>query len=117
MNIKLRNRIGIKDVGIKLVITFAFLAATVIMYVSGVGCMFRYLLGIRCAGCGLTRAYISLFKLDFISAFEYHSLFWTIPPLYLYFLYDGHILGKTPDTCILCGIFIALFVRWLILLI
>ena len=44
-----------------------------------VPCYFKATLGIPCPGCGLTRAYISLFKGDLSSAFFYHPLFFTAP--------------------------------------
>lgn len=54
--------------------------------ISGIGCPFRFFTGIPCAGCGMTRAYLSLLSLDFKRAFDYHPLFWTIPVLLLLFL-------------------------------
>lgn len=47
--------------------------------IIGVGCPIKFLTGISCGGCGMTRAWISVLKFDFLSAFEYHPLFWTIP--------------------------------------
>lgn len=31
--------------------------------------------------CGMTRAYLSLLKLDLKSAFYYHPLFWVVPAI------------------------------------
>ena len=39
-------------------------------------CLFRFLFGIPCPACGMTRAYISLFRGDIEDAFWYHPLFW-----------------------------------------
>lgn len=39
------------------------------------GCPIKLLTGISCAGCGMTRAYLELFKLNFHEAFHYHPLF------------------------------------------
>lgn len=58
---------------------------------SGIGCIFYWLTGIPCAGCGITRACCSIIQLDFQSAFYYHPLFWLIIPFILYML-----LGKRP---------------------
>ncbi|RKM57930.1 DUF2752 domain-containing protein [Butyrivibrio sp. CB08] len=49
-----------------------------LFYISGIGCPIKYLTGISCMGCGMTRAYVSLLRLDFASAFKYHPL-WIIP--------------------------------------
>ena len=43
-------------------------------------CLFRFLFGIPCPACGMTRAHISLFHGDIENAFWYHPLFW-IPAL------------------------------------
>lgn len=38
------------------------------------GCPFRFFLGVPCPGCGMTRAFLSLLRLDFKMAFAYHPL-------------------------------------------
>ncbi len=43
-------------------------------------CIFNNLFGIPCPGCGMTRAFISIIKLDFVSAFQYNI---TSIPLFL----------------------------------
>ena len=56
------------------------LAAIVLFYLIieslGVTCPIRFLTGVSCAGCGMSRAWLSLLKLDFAAAFAYHPLFW-----------------------------------------
>lgn len=42
-------------------------------------CMIKLIFGIPCPSCGMTRAYLSLFRLNIISAFYYHPLFWLVP--------------------------------------
>lgn len=46
-----------------------------ILHFSGIGCPVRYITGIPCAGCGMTRAWISLIHLDIGRAFYFHPLF------------------------------------------
>lgn len=65
-----------KDIGALLVIV-AFYAA---MQLVGITCPIRFLTGISCAGCGMTRAWLALLRLDFSSAFAYHPLFWLPVP-------------------------------------
>ncbi len=48
----------------------------------GHGCPIRFVTGIPCPGCGLSRAYLALLKLDFAGAFHYHPLFWAVPLLF-----------------------------------
>ncbi|MCL2013956.1 MAG: DUF2752 domain-containing protein [Oscillospiraceae bacterium] len=37
-------------------------------------CVFRRFTGIPCFGCGLTRGFLSVFRLDFVAAFSYNLL-------------------------------------------
>ncbi|MBP3783981.1 MAG: DUF2752 domain-containing protein [Butyrivibrio sp.] len=46
-----------------------------IFYITKIGCPIKFLTGISCMGCGMTRAYLSLLHLDFGGAFRYHPLF------------------------------------------
>lgn len=39
-----------------------------------VGCIIKKIFSIRCPGCGLTRAFICIFHLNFIKAFHYNIL-------------------------------------------
>lgn len=50
--------------------------------VTGIGCPIKFLTGISCVGCGMTRAWISLIHLDIKNAFHYHPLFF-IPIIYV----------------------------------
>lgn len=47
----------------------------ILEYVFGITCPIRYLTGISCAGCGMSRAWMCLLRLDFAGAFRYHPLF------------------------------------------
>lgn len=62
------------------------LAGIVLFYVViealGVTCPILYLTGISCAGCGMSRAWLSLARLDLAGAAAYHPLFW-LPPVVL----------------------------------
>ena len=58
---------------------WAAVAAIIGMYgmmgMMGITCPILFMTGISCAGCGMTRAWLSLFRLDFGAAFYYHPLF------------------------------------------
>ena len=43
------------------------------------GCPIKYVLGIACPGCGMTRAWFSILRLDFATALYYHPLFFIGP--------------------------------------
>lgn len=49
----------------------------------GIGCPILFLTGVSCAGCGMTRAWLSLLHLDLAAAYHCHPLFW-VPPLVLF---------------------------------
>lgn len=75
----------------RLVLLGALALGLGLLYLTGIGCPFRFLLGVPCPGCGITRACQAVLHLDFAGAFYYHPLFWLLPPAFVYV-----ILGKTP---------------------
>lgn len=52
----------------------------VVMHFIGIGCPIKFVTGISCMGCGMTRAWAALLRLDFAAAFYYHPLF-MLPPV------------------------------------
>ncbi len=51
---------------------------------TGQGCPFKWALGIDCPFCGMTRAHLAFFSLNFKAAFSYHPLFFLgLPTLFL----------------------------------
>lgn len=58
----------------------AILFIYVVFHLAGIGCPIKFVTGISCLGCGMTRAWLSLLKLDFAAAFYYHPLY-AVPPL------------------------------------
>ena len=81
----------IKRPGLKLSITAAYLLLVYIMYRLGVSCIYLCLLGIPCPGCGMTRALLALLRLDFAAAFTLHPMIFTMPLVYLYFLFEENL--------------------------
>lgn len=63
--------------------------AVVVLYVIlesfGVTCPIKYITGISCAGCGMSRAWIALLHFNIHEAFMYHSLFF-LPPVVVIFM-------------------------------
>lgn len=57
------------------VLLFIFIAAFYFRH----GCLFRFLTGISCPGCGMTRALTAALKLDFALAYEMHPLVFLLP--------------------------------------
>ncbi len=45
----------------------------------GVICLLREITGVPCPACGMSRALLSLTRLDIAAAFRYHPVFWVFP--------------------------------------
>ena len=71
--------------------SFLFVFIVAIFYFLGIGCPTRFLTGIPCPGCGMTRAVIHLAKFDIRGALYYHPLVWTLPIIILLFVYKNKI--------------------------
>ena len=48
-------------------------------FAVGITCPIKFLTGVSCPGCGMSRACLHAAKLDFRSAFAYHPMWITIP--------------------------------------
>ena len=75
-------------------------AAVVVLYVIlesfGVTCPIKYITGISCAGCGMSRAWISLLHFNIHDAFMYHPLFFLPPVVVIVMLLKSDIpLSRT----------------------
>lgn len=57
----------------------AVAVAAVALSAAGVGCPVRFLTGVSCPGCGMTRAWLEALRLDLPAAVAYHPLFWLFP--------------------------------------
>ena len=80
-------------------------------------CAIRAVLKIPCPGCGLTRATLAVFSLDFSQAFAYHPLWFFVPLIFLYILFDGNLFGKTIDRIIIGVLIIFFLFVWIMRLI
>lgn len=50
-----------------------------LLFALGITCPIKFLTGISCPGCGMSRAWFHAITLDFAGAFSYHPLFWLVP--------------------------------------
>lgn len=99
----------------KLLVTVGYIGLVAALYSLRISCVFQTVLGIACPGCGMTRAMLAAVQLHFKEAFQYHPMFWSVPILYLYFLFDeGLFRKKFWDRLVLCGIGIGFLVNWLV---
>lgn len=100
---------------IKIIFTIIYLGIVAVLFSMGITCIFRQYLGFVCPGCGMTRAMLSVLRLDFAAAFRYHPMFWSMPILYAYFLLDeGLFRNKIWNCVVLSGIGAGFVINWLL---
>ncbi len=86
-----------------------------IMYICDLGCPIQRILNKPCPGCGLTRSVITVFSLEFKKALALHPMVWSLPILFLFFLYDGALFKrKLVNFGILLSILTGFLIQWLI---
>lgn len=91
----------------------AILAFCTLMFLFDVPCPVKYLTGISCAGCGMSRALLSALRLDLSAAFYYHPLWIAVIPGACLFAFFG-ANGKKRALSITLWSFGAVFVAvWL----
>ncbi|MBR0303723.1 MAG: DUF2752 domain-containing protein [Clostridia bacterium] len=75
----------------------------------GIPCLFNLVTKLKCPGCGVSRMFLSLFRLDFISAFHHNAAIFCLLPLmafvaaryaYVYIKYD-RIKDRLADTAVI----------------
>ena len=112
ISLKINN---LKD---KLITCGIFVVCLALFRIFSIPCPMDTLLGIPCPGCGMTRAYILLLKLDIAGAFRTHPMFWSVPILLVYYFTDGKLLGKKwLDWGIMLLIATGFFIAWVVKLI
>ena len=72
LNFWSKYRLEIGATAIVAVLYFSF-------FLAGITCPIKFITGISCPGCGMSRACISALRFDFASAFHYHPLWIMIP--------------------------------------
>ena len=69
------RRVAKESAMIALILAFA----SGILWILAIGCPIKFMTGLSCPGCGMSRAWLAAATLHFEEAFAYHPLFWTIP--------------------------------------
>lgn len=90
-------------------------AAIILFYVViealGITCPIRFVTGVSCAGCGMSRAWLSLTRLDIAGAFSFHPLFWLPVPAAAVLLLQKRLPEKLYYGLIatICVLFLAVY--------
>lgn len=80
--------------GLKLLLFGLYGVMLAVWHFLKLPCIPRAITGVICPGCGLSRAWFAALRLDLMAAFSYHPMFWSIPVLALFILYDGRLFRK-----------------------
>jgi hypothetical protein len=96
----------------KKVIQKLVLLATLALYLTltslTIGCPIKFLTGISCPGCGMSRALFCALKGSIREAFYYHPLLPTAPLLVAYMMFDNSLKRRTSHAVALS--FIVLYI-------
>lgn len=112
----MERRIFQKPVNLKFKFAFTVIYLLIIIVASKLGlpCIFIGTIGIPCPGCGMTRALKAALKLNFSKAFSFHWMFWALPIMYIYFLWEGRLFeDRRIDKAIWCVIGIGFLANWI----
>ena len=94
----------------------ALFVAWLVLYLLDIGCIFRFMTGVPCPGCGMTRAWLAALRFDFAAAVAYHPLFWVVPIAFvLAFVREETTSGKVKRgidivIAVLCVLVVAVWV-------
>ena len=83
--IKVRLRKTLLKYSIILGIALAYLAFVLLTGI-GIPCVFHEITGLKCPGCGISRMFISLAKLDFVSAFKHNPFVFLTGPFIIAYI-------------------------------
>ncbi len=83
-----------------------------IFHIVNIGCPIRYVTGISCAGCGMTRAWVCVFHGQFQQAFCYHPVFWGVPIVCVVILFRDKMPKRCYQSLLVCFtvIFMAVYI-------
>lgn len=76
---------------LKILLLSALSALFAVYIYFDIPCVFLTFLGIPCPGCGMTRAFKYALQLNFLEAFRYNPMFWSVPVVALFFIFDGKL--------------------------
>ena len=90
----------------------ALCAAVFVLHVTGIHCPIKYLTGVSCPGCGMTRAWMAFLSGRVRLAFAYHPLFWLVPAAFV--LAARHEVPGRRRNALLLAMLVLLLVTWVV---
>lgn len=88
-----QNRMYKRNRGIEIIL--AVLLVLILRDLSGIGCPIKFITGISCPGCGMSRALWAAARLDFKQAFYFHPLFLFVPAGGIFFLFRNKLSKRS----------------------
>lgn len=88
----------------------AMILLALVLFILDIGCPTRFLTGICCPGCGMTRAVMHLCKGDVAGAIHYHPLVFTLPIIVVLFVFKDRINKKVLNIILITIIVLFIFV-------
>ena len=98
----------------QIVLTLCVFALALAVYSLLIGCPLRQLFGVKCPMCGMTRAVLSLLRLDFSGAFHWHPawpLVLILLPLYVILELRRVGSGRIPGVLLILVLVVSYVVR------
>lgn len=78
----------------RLKISFLIFFVYIILNLLHIGCPIKFITGISCPGCGMTRSIFSIVHLDLNKAFHFHPLFFLVPIMFCLFIFEAFLKPK-----------------------
>lgn len=93
------------------VVIFALICG--ILHITKIGCPIKFLTGVSCPACGMTRAWVLAFTFHFGEAWRFHPLFFLIPVIILFILFKEKI-GEKLFSGVMLSFAVIFIAVWLV---
>ena len=94
----MRSNLEIKARARRVVVKYSIILGVGVAYLIfflcvgfGIPCVFREITGLKCPGCGISKMFVSLARLDFVAAFRHNPVVFTTGPFLLAYLVTSEI--------------------------